>query len=115
MSNHKSPHKPKSHKKSQPARVPARQEGQPVEVLVYDVVKHERVVAEHRGESKWWFGTRLYKVYHPGFKELEGGARWVTKMGKVLGIFDPAKEYPTPQMERIEDNAIRRLMADYRG
>jgi hypothetical protein len=35
-------------------------------------------------------------------------------MGRVLGIFDPSKECPTPQAERAEANAIRRLMVDYR-
>lgn len=106
--------KAKGFKAKKAVRTEKKAEGQYTEVLVYDVVNHERVVAEHRGESKWWFGTRLYKVYHPGFKELEDGGRWVTKLGKTLGNFDPAKEYPTPQMVRAEQNTVARMMVDYR-
>lgn len=57
----------------------------PVEVIIYDCLLHERVIAEHRNESKWWFGTRMYKVYHPAFTETPDFSRWVFKLGRVLG------------------------------
>jgi hypothetical protein len=72
----------------------------PVEVIVYDCVKHERCVAEYRNESKWWYGTRLHKVYHPNFIEpvtpnQPVAYRWVMKIVKVLGGFDPNEPIPT--------------------
>lgn len=104
MSEHKKvrPVKKAQHKKSRPVRKD--DSNFPSEVIVYDSVQHERCIAEYRGESKWWFGTRLFKVYHPNFVEpltevqiLSGemGYRWVTKLGKVLGSFDPNEPVPT--------------------
>lgn len=76
---------------------------EPIEVIVQDVVMHEKVIAEYRHEWKWWYGTKLFKVYHPTFKEtLEPEKaladskympyRWVMKLGKVLGSFNPGQE-----------------------
>ena len=72
----------------------------PVEVVVFDCVKHEKCIAEYRNESKWWYGTRLHKVYHPNFVEpvtpnQPVAYRWVLKIGKILGGFDPNEPLPT--------------------
>lgn len=100
MSEKKQRQPKKGHKKSQAKQEPSF----PVEVVVYDSVMHEKCIAEYRGENKWWFGTRMYKVYHPNFVEplteaekLDGamGYRWVLKLGKVLGWFDPTEPVPT--------------------
>lgn len=74
-------------KKQQPDRVP----GGPVEVLYDDPITKQKVVAVYKHESKWWFGTRLYKLYHPLFKDQVGedGYRWVMHISRTLG---PAAE-----------------------
>ena len=101
MSEHKKPRKKTFFKKSKPVKDDP---SFPVEVVIYDCVMHERCIAEYKNESKWWFGTRLYKVYHPNFTQPlseaqaltgEMGYRWVSKLGKVLGAFDPAEPVAT--------------------
>ncbi len=82
-------------------------ENSPVEVLVYDCIRHARVVAEYRNESKWWFGTRMFKVFHPGFTETPDHSRWVIKLGRILGAFNP-QYIPSLKVERA---VIRQLMA----
>lgn len=99
MSEHKKPRTKKP--------VSTKEENEfPAEVIVYDCIMHERCVVEYRNESKWWYGTRLYKVYHPNFKEAlseqqrlagETGHRWVTKLGKTLGGFDPTESVPAQE------------------
>lgn len=79
----------------------------PVEVLLTDCITKQKIVAEYRGENKWWFGTRIYKVYHPSFAE---GYRWVLKLGRILGAFDPSAEYPTQKDIAAEAKTIRWLM-----
>ena len=79
----------------------------PVEVIVFDPLQKEKVVASYAGESKWWYSTRMFKVYHPCFT---GGSRWVLKLGRVLGPFDPTKEFPTQAMLDTEKRVIARLM-----
>lgn len=100
MSEHKKARSVKKvqHKKNRPTRKD--DSNFPVEVIVYDSVMHEKCIAEYRNESKWWFGTRLFKVYHPNFIEPVTATqpvayRWVTKLGKVLGSFDPNEPLPT--------------------
>ncbi len=100
MSEHKKVRNVKQPKQHKKAKVRKDDSDFPVEVIVYDCVKHERCVAEYRGESKWWFGTRLYKVYHPNFvepvtAEQPVAYRWVTKLGKSLGTFDPNEPVAT--------------------
>lgn len=65
----------------------------PVEVLVYDPIYKTELVAEYRHESKWWYGTKLYKVYHPTFAEQTGEAayRWITEIQKFLGPVEEAE------------------------
>jgi hypothetical protein len=79
----------------------------PVEVLLTDCITKQKIVAEYRGENKWWYGTRIYKVYHPAF---EGGSRWVLKLGRILGAFDPNAVCPTPREVHAEAKTIRWLM-----
>lgn len=79
----------------------------PVEVLLYDCLTKQRIIAEYRGESKWWYGTRIYKVYHPSF---EGGIRWTMKLGRVLGYYDPEAPCPTFKQQKDEARTIRFLM-----
>jgi hypothetical protein len=52
------------------------------EVLVYDVLTKQKVVAEFRGETKQWYSSKLHKVYHPVF---EGGFRLVPHIIRFLG------------------------------
>lgn len=80
----------------------------PVEVLLYDCITKQRVVGSYAGESKWWYGTRLYKVYHPSF---DGGFRWVMKLGRILGYYNPAEEYPSQESLKDEQIVIDMLMA----
>lgn len=80
----------------------------PVEVIIHDCITKQRVIAEYRGEAKWWFGTRMYKVYHPLF---DGGFRWVLKLGRVLGEFDPEIECPSKRDIAAEKAMIKQLMA----
>ena len=99
MSDHKKP-RSKPNQRRHARFAPKLDPSYPVEVIVYDCVKHERCVAEYRNESKWWFGTRLHKVYHPNFTEPVNANqpvayRWVMKIGKVLGAFDPSEPLPT--------------------
>lgn len=109
MSNHvkKQVKKPAVKKvvKKQPAKAQAAQ--LPVEVFVFDCLSKQKVVAEHRHESKWWFGTRLYKVYHPIFKETEDNSRWVMKLGRVLGPIYEDLALPDLAAER---EVIKQLM-----
>lgn len=65
---------------------PSRADTSPQEVLVFDVLQKQKLVAEYRGESKQWYSQRLYKVYHPAF---EGGFRLVPFIIRYLG---PANE-----------------------
>lgn len=65
----------------------------PMEVIVYDILQREFVIAEHRYETKVVKDeikviedVRIYKVYHPAF---EGGFRWVRDIVKKLGTFIP--------------------------
>jgi hypothetical protein len=102
---HAKPHK--KHSKKDGKTFAPKGEG-PVEVLVYDPLLKEKLVASYAGESKWWFSTRMFKVYHPCF---EGGNRWVMKLGRVLGPFDPTREYPTARDLEIEKRVIAKLMA----
>jgi len=101
VSEHKKPRSKKVFVKKANSR-PVRDDSNfPVEVVVYDSVMHERCVVEYRNESKWWFGTRLYKVYHPNFTQTQEATgecyRWVTKLGKVLGPYDP--DMPVPNQD----------------
>jgi hypothetical protein len=80
----------------------------PVEVLVYDPIQKEKVVASYSGESRWWFSTRMFKVYHPAFA---GGSRWVLKLGRILGQYDPTKEFPTAHGLEVEARVVKRLMS----
>lgn len=105
VSEHKKPrvHKKPNHRN---ARTPTKFDANtPVEVIVYDCVMHERCIAEYRHESKWWFGSRLHKVYHPNFTEPVTATqpvayRWVLKIGKVLGGFDPNAPVDTDDLLR---------------
>lgn len=64
--------------------------GTPVEVIVFDVLQKERVIAEYYGETMQWYSTKYHKVYHPAFvNEKEPGVRYVTGIIRVLGQFDP--------------------------
>ena len=99
VSDHKKPRSKKPHPR-RTVRPVKFDSNMPIEVIVYDCVKHERCVAEYRNESKWWYGTRLHKVYHPNFTEPVNANqpvayRWVMKIGKVLGAFDPNEPLPT--------------------
>jgi hypothetical protein len=70
----------KPHQKSQtkrPVRKVKPEAKMNAEVMVFDVLQKEYVVAEYRNETKQWYGTKLYKVYHPAFKEREDMARFV--------------------------------------
>ena len=102
----------KAEKPARPKKDPAqdRRNLPPVEVLVHNITKGFPVVAEYRHEAKWWYGTRLYKVYHPTFTETqtEGveGYRWVMSLGKVLGNFDP-NDKPS-WMDEVPPNFIRK-------
>jgi hypothetical protein len=80
----------------------------PVEVLLYDCITKQRVIASYAGESKWWYGTRMYKVYHPSFN---AGTRWVMKLGRVLGYYNPMDDYPTQKQARDEKAMLKMLMA----
>ena len=87
MSDHKKfRKKPNLSKKTPPRQVENRDF--PVEVIVYDCVQHERCIAEYRNESKWWYSTRLQIL------RGEMGHRWIAKIHKILGSFDPS-EVPT--------------------
>jgi hypothetical protein len=103
VSEHKKPRSKKAfHKK--PTKAVRDDPSFPVEVVVYDCVKHEKCIVEYRNENKWWFGTRLYKVYHPNFIEPVTAQqpvayRWVTKLGKMLGPYDP--DMPVPNQEEV--------------
>jgi hypothetical protein len=57
----------------------------PQEVLVYDVLLKQKVVAVYRGENQQWYSQRLYKVYHPAF---EGGHRLLPNIIRFLGPAD---------------------------
>jgi hypothetical protein len=61
---------------------PARGDSAPQEVLVFDVLLKQKLIAEYRGESKQWYSQRLYKVYHPAF---EGGFRLLPFIIRYLG------------------------------
>ena len=91
-------------------KVEANPQELPSEVLVYDCVTHEKVIAEYRNEWKWWYGTKLFKVYHPGFKELDG-ARWMMKIikvyGPIKGALDPVR---VAREAAIEKKIIARMM-----
>ncbi len=78
----------------------------PVEVIVYDCVQHEKAIVEYRNENKWWFGARIFKVYHPAFKETPNNSRWVSKLGRILGPFRPEIVPDT----RAEHQVIRELL-----
>jgi hypothetical protein len=66
----------------------------PIEVIVYDVILREKLIAEYRHESKIAYDGRIFKVYHPVWAET-GGARWVHHFIKKLGSFVP--DAPLPQ------------------
>ena len=100
-SKHNKPHKSKREKSAAPKAE------YPVEVLVFDPIQKEKVVASYAGESRWWFSTRMFKVYHPSFV---GGSRWVLKLGRILGQFDPTKEFPSAAQLEVERRVIARLM-----
>jgi hypothetical protein len=102
---HAKPHK-KHVKKGEPKF--ASKSEYPVEMLVFDPIQKEKLVVSYAGESKWWFSTRMFKVYHPTF---EGGARWILKLGRILGQFDPNREYPTARDLEVEKRVIKKLMA----
>lgn len=82
------------------------------EVLVYDCVNHEKVVAEFRGESKWRYSEKLYKVYHPSFKTEYHPEeyRWVLKIAKVLGAAGEVDEAQLARDLLAEKKIIDRLM-----
>lgn len=79
--------KPVKHKRTKRVNVV---EQEPLEVLVYDPIQKEKVVAEFYHEAVQWYGVKLYRVYHPAFKEREDGSRLVSGF-KVLGTFDPTE------------------------
>lgn len=87
---------------------PKKAEGLPAEALVYDPVLHERLVVEYRNESRWWFGVRMFKVYHPSFAETPDNSRWVLKLGRILGPFNPENIPST----KDEEAMIRFLMEE---